>query len=1080
MLFNQTVKSKNIFMCLLLALCLILFVSVRVEAEHLPVKIFTSANGLGSSFVDYLMRDSRGFMWFCTRDGLSRFDGSRFVTYQIGGKDSPPGIESIYETRDGMYWISTTGGTYRFNPNSISQPDAATPRLNAEFISDGRGQFFEDSKGTLWLTTNGLSSLQQRDGKSFFEQVRLNLPPNPTIGFDVADLTETADGSIWFDTTWGIVRLLPDKRIVYYPFDSILNSSNTSMFADKSGRIWLSLDNKLLVIKPESIESFADAGQLTIRKFETTSLFELKPEVSFPLPKKSGDVFQFTSKDVNQFVENSYRKNVFQTADGDIWITAENYLLQFADGVFHLHSDQEGLPNVMARMAEDAAGNLWIGGHAGLARLDRHGLITYGTADGTNSSRFFAINEDSNGALYFAARDFFLNSFDGAKFQVIHPAIPPDAQYLWTSRFAFRASNGDWWILTSEKLYRFDGVSDFSMLNGKPPSSTYTTSDGLKSNGMFQIFEDSGGDIWISTSGVNGSAQGLSRLKKGTDKFQTFTESQGFPSGKSVSSYAEDSLGNIWLGTYEGGLLRFDGENFDFFDEKNGLPGGLITDLHIDGKGRLWLGSSIGGLLRLDETSSKTPSFIKLTTADGLTSNNVRTVTEDRFGRLYLGTARGVDRFSPDTGRVKHYSVSDGLAADFVVDSHRDKNGNLWFATNDGISRLAPLPDEKTAAPRIFLGGLRIAGIEQNISELGNAEIEKGDLTHIENNLQIDFFGLDFRAGEILRYQYKLEGADSDWSVPSEQRTVTFANLQPAAYRFFVRALNSDGVASDNPAVLSFTILPPIWARWWFVALFALLFAVLVTAFYRYRLARLRDINKALEEARLAEENLRKSREERLAELEKVRSRIATDLHDDIGASLTQIAILSEVAQTQAKQGNGGSAEPLSKISVVSNELVGTMSDIVWAINPAKDHLSDLTQRMRRFASDILSSKNIGFHFLAPDHEHEITVSTNLRREVFLIFKESVNNIVKHSGAKLVEIELKISDRKLLLKITDDGLGFATETNGDELSDNFGGNGILNMKKRVAEMNGEVEIISGIGQGTIVNLSLPIETNLKT
>ncbi len=139
--------NEKIFLLIIAFLLISLFTQPNF-AEHLPVKIFTSADGLGSSFVDYLMRDSRGFMWFCTRDGLSRFDGSRFVNYQIGAKDSPPGIESIYETRDGMYCISTTGGTYRFNPNSISQPAAATPRLNAEFISDGRGQFFEDSSGT--------------------------------------------------------------------------------------------------------------------------------------------------------------------------------------------------------------------------------------------------------------------------------------------------------------------------------------------------------------------------------------------------------------------------------------------------------------------------------------------------------------------------------------------------------------------------------------------------------------------------------------------------------------------------------------------------------------------------------------------------------------------------------------------------------------------------------------------------------------------------------------------------------------------------------------------------------------------
>ena len=327
------------------------------------------------------------------------------------------------------------------------------------------------------------------------------------------------------------------------------------------------------------------------------------------------------------------------------------------------------------------------------------------------------------------------------------------------------------------------------------------------------------------------------------------------------------------------------------------------------------------------------------------------------FGRIYAGTVCGVDRLTPDTGRIKHYSINDGLAADFVVDSHCDKSGNLWFATSNGISRLIPTPDEKAQPPKIWLGGLRIAGEFQPTAELGSSEIEKGELSASQNNLEIDYYGIDFRAGESLRYQYKLEGADADWSQPSDMRTVTYANLQPAGYRFLVRAINSDGVVSDVPAVVSFKILPPIWERWWFVLL-ALLFGVgIIVVVYRYRTARLREVNVALSEARLAEESLSRSREERLAELENVRSRIATDLHDDIGASLTQIVVLSEVAKAGSK-GNGALSEPLEKISTVSNELIGTMSDIVWSINPTKDHISDLTQRMlpicgRRFDREV-------------------------------------------------------------------------------------------------------------------------------
>jgi signal transduction histidine kinase/ligand-binding sensor domain-containing protein len=1049
-----------------------LFFIKPLYGERLPVKIYTSADGLGSSFVDSMFRDSRGFMWFCTRDGLSRFDGARFVTYQVSAKDSPPGIEGIYETRSGTYFVVTTGGTYRFNPNDISPPDAVLPRLNAEFVTSGRGQFFEDSRGTLWFASSGLYRVRESGDKVIFDRYNLALPSNLSISPGFGDLTETADGSLWMNSNVGVIRLLPDERTVYYPSETILNAGNTALMADKSGNIWLTRNNQLLVIKPEPLESFSAAGQVTVKPIAPTVTFELKPEENYLLPQKDGEIIQFTSQKSDSFIEHSYSKKIFQTSDGNIWVTAENYLLQLSSGIFHLHTEKEGLPTVMARMEEDAAGNLWIGGHAGLGRIDRSGLVTYSTADGANSARFFAINEGADGTLYFAAFNFFLNRFDGTKLQAIRPQIPLESNFLWSSRFAYLDSGGGWWFLTGNKLYYFTGISNFEELKNKPPTKIYTTDDGLKSNGIFQIFESTKGDIWVSTRDDDDTGTATARLKKGEEKFHVFTEDEGLPKGKSFSAAVEDSAGNIWFSFYSGGLARFDGERFKFFGKDDGLPVGVLPDLHIDKKGRLWIGSAIGGLMRLDDLSAENPSFTYITTADGLSSNNIRTITEDNFGRIYLGSARGVDRLSPETGKIKHYSVNDGLAADFVIDSHCDRHGDLWFVTNDGVSRLTPLPEENTSAPRIFLGGLRIAGEQQPIPQIGSMEINKGELSANQNNLQIDFFGLDFRAGETLRYQYKLEGADEDWSLPSEQRTRTFANLSPGTYRFLVRAVNSENIASETPAVISFKILSPIWQRWWFILFSALLVTGVIILLYRYRISNLSALNAALMEAKRAEEKLRKSKEERLAELEKVRSRIAIDLHDDIGASLTQIAVLSEVAQAQSK-GNGAT-DSLTKISNVSNELVEAMSDIVWSINPSKDHLSDLTQRMRRFASDILSAKGVSFHFHAPEASSEIIVNTNLRREVFLIFKESVNNVAKHSAAKHVEIDLKIENGKLSLTIADDGVGLSA-SNGNGNSMDYGGNGILSIKKRAAEMNGKVEITSADGNGTTVKLALPLE-----
>ena len=206
-----------------LFICCVAALATQSAAEHLPIKIFTSADGLGSSFINSLMRDSRGFLWVCTRDGLSRFDGSRFVTYQIGDNGAPPGIEQILETRKGVYWISTTGGLFRFDPDApltaheSKIADRAT--LKAEFVSDERGALYEDHAGNLWLGSNNLYRLLEKDNKAVFEKIELGLPVNPSNSFGILAISEGRDGSLWLATSWGLVRRFADGKQVYYSID---------------------------------------------------------------------------------------------------------------------------------------------------------------------------------------------------------------------------------------------------------------------------------------------------------------------------------------------------------------------------------------------------------------------------------------------------------------------------------------------------------------------------------------------------------------------------------------------------------------------------------------------------------------------------------------------------------------------------------------------------------------------------------------------------------------------------------------------------------------------------------------------
>jgi two-component sensor histidine kinase len=466
-----------------------------------------------------------------------------------------------------------------------------------------------------------------------------------------------------------------------------------------------------------------------------------------------------------------------------------------------------------------------------------------------------------------------------------------------------------------------------------------------------------------------------------------------------------------------------------------------VRALFLDHAGRLWVATGQGGVVRLDDPQADHPRVVAYTTADGLSSNGISCITEDKLGRMYFGTARGLDQLDLQTKRVRHYTKADGLPSSSVTVAFRDRQDALWFGTDLGLSRLIPGPDPPKQQPPIMISGLRIAGDSQPISALGETEVSGLILNPDQNQLSIDFVGLGFAPGEGLKYQYKLVGANEEWSTPTDQRTINYAGLSPGRYRFMVQAVTVDGTISPGPATIRFTILRPIWQRWWFVTLALILTGLVGAAIIRSRVAR-------------------------LIELERVRTRIAADLHDDIGSALSRIAILSEVAR---RQGNVEAAvgEPLGVIAGASRDLVDSMSDIVWAINPNKDHLRDLMQRMRRFASDLFTARQIEFTFDAPGEEQALKIGADLRRQVFLIFKEAVNNIARHSGCTKAQIEMRIENRWLTVKVADNGPGFDSSGAGE-------GQGLVSMQARAKELGGKLEIFSNNETGTTVLLKVPL------
>jgi signal transduction histidine kinase len=500
----------------------------------------------------------------------------------------------------------------------------------------------------------------------------------------------------------------------------------------------------------------------------------------------------------------------------------------------------------------------------------------------------------------------------------------------------------------------------------------------------------------------------------------------------------------MWIGLSQQGIARYKDGHFTLFGTNDGLPPGRVNDLFLDRQGRLWIATSRGGLSHVEETNAPLPAFINYRMAEGLSSNQLTAIAEDSYGRIYAATGRGVDQLTPETGRVKHYTTADGLAPGQILDVFGDRNGSLWFATNQGLSRFVPQPERHSPAPPIFIKALRLGGEKQAISPLGETDINLHDIVPARNQLQIDFVGISFLPGEKIAYQYKLEGTKDDWSMQAEQATINFASLAPGHYRLLMRAIDADGLISPAPASITFTVLRPFWQRWWFV-LFATVTLVLMSYWiYRYRLSR-------------------------LLELERVRTRIASDLHDDIGSGLSRLAILSEVSRHEAS--GAKVSERLGEIADGARQLVDSMSDIVWIVNPKLDQLRDLVQRMRRFASDLFTASGIEFTFQGPDEQH-MKVEPDVRRHLFLIFKESVNNAARHSACTKADIRLLLEDGCFILTIADNGRGF-DPANAAEV------NGLINMRERARTLNGDFIIDSRSGAGTTISLKAPLKGTVK-
>jgi ligand-binding sensor domain-containing protein/signal transduction histidine kinase len=986
-------------------------------AERLPVVSLTTANGLASNTIHKIVRDSRGFLWFCTGEGLSRFDGNQFVNF--ASAQGLPGrtVWDFTETRSGDYWVATSGGLVRLPGEGRIRSDVFYP------ADDARSRIVlavkESSDGTLWAGTEGGLYRKTKDSLKL-TAVNTGPPPESWSEPPITALEEDGAGNLWFGSYAGIGRIRKDGRIDRWtPRHGFASYVVASLFKDTDGTIWAGTEKALCHM-----------------------LAEPRPN-ALPVERCYGR---------KEGLPSPYIQSILRTSAGTLWVatlegaayasTGSNAPLTFINVAM-----RQGLSdNNIEALAEDIEGNLWLGAaDDGAMKLSRENVVLFTEADGLADDNVVALFEDREGRLNAVTRSLtnvVMNQFDGRRFTKTNPFIPASVHVFGRGfqQVALQDRTGEWWIATGDGLLRYPAGRS-SELRKQP--QVYVRPVELGGTNVFRVYEDWRGDIWWSTSAR--TANTLGRWDHATQKMQYFTDADGLPPlhGNLPSAFVEDRDGTLWSGFQSNGLARRrrDG-SFEYFDPKNGWPGGRTRTAYRDIKGRLWFGSSTG-LWRLNDPAAAKPVFRRYTPAEGLSSLTIHSLTGDLQGRIYVGTGMSLDRLDPDSGQIRYFSTSDGLPSGIIQASYRDRDGQLWFATRHGVARLIPASGPTREAPTaVRVTAIKVRGVERPVAAGGETGLAGLSLPSGEDQIEFAFSAPRFRASNELLYQYRLEGARSaDWSPPSNTRSVNFASLPAGSYRFEVRAANSQGITGMAPATVAFAILPPFWLTWWFQLAFATLVAAAVYAFYRYRI-------------RLA------------LEREHLRMRIATDLHDDIGSSLSRIAIWSEVAAQEAERSSSKLLQPLSQIGVVSREVIDSMSDIVWAVNPQHDRFNELASRMRRYVSDLSAGANIPISFTIQGEDRETAVGPAARREVFLVFKEALNNVLRHAECTKCSTALALDSGWVSLEVADDGKGFDTATRAR-------GHGLDSMQRRAKRLGGTLRVDSAPGRGTRLELRVP-------
>lgn len=1049
---RPSLRSLALFLHLILAILFTKALEAQtpgVSGISVAIARISAEQDLSSNQVYAIVQDKQGFIWIGTEYGLNRFDGRSFTIYMSNPNDSTSLshnlIRSVFADRMGTLWVGTQHGLNRFDPESRTfKRFFHDPRDVTSLSNDEVRSFYEDRSGVFWVgTARGLNRFERATETWTRFLPTPNDSARPGDNF-VNAILEDRHGSFWIGTGGflvnggGLHKLNRENNSFshysYNPSDSKSLSSNwvTSLLEDRSGTLWITVDS----------------GDVNTLDTATGNFEHLRMPDDEP---------------ANASLGAHSIKCIREDNMGALWIATWGRGLFRYDkqaGTFTRYTYDPSNPTSLSNPAintlfVDRAGLLWVG-------TDRGGVNTVATRPFLHrhmlgnslriGSRVDGLYADRRGSLWVGAVGAGLWRFDPAM-QRSTRVLPDLANEICED------SAGLFWISTLDAVIKHDRRTGSSVVVWRVP---------VRHGGeewISRMLFDSRGNLWIGTTG---SLYRLVGDMKEPSVFVHDPQDRHSMTAGQVNSILEDRSGNIWVGTAEG-LNRFNRETQSFTrfahdeNDSSSLSNDYWCTIFKDRYGALWVGTA-DGLNRFDESNS---SFSRFYPAEQRRSRFVNRILEDARGRFWYASGAGVTMFDPSTGSFTFFNESEGIEQADVLgwSCTRLPSGEMLFGTANGI--LVFHPDSVRTSgyiPPVVITGVK--KFNQAVSLASQPEaLREIAFTHEENVFSIEYAALSYDIPAFNHYAYKLEGFDRDWVYCGNKREATYTNLDPGSYTFHVKGSNHSGVWNEIGTSVAVIITPPWWKTWWFTILFWLTIAGSIGAAVRYvETKKLKKRIQQLEQERAI-----------VQERDRTRDRIASDLHDDVASTLGSIALYTESLNRGLRDSSKPMSELMQRISALLNEAQDAVGDIVWSVTPRHDTLQDLLWRMKDLASDLCSTNGIACSVVAPKDMDVVPLPERLRKSVYLIFKEALNNIIKHAQAKSVSMRVEIVNGMFEMVIQDDGVGFSTDAATRESGTDdhpTRGHGLKNMTTRAEEMGGRLSIHSTPGKGTTLHLSV--------